>query len=292
MTARTVFKTLTPQSNFVEYGLVRPDWRRLFRSLFIVKFDSQVATNPWGHSFIRYGNHISDTVMNIGLNQTTNTSITFYDPYEYLFTSTGQQGGVEKRTHLTIRIENISDEKLKQITDHYKTMEALFKQDKIRFHLLGHIMNLIKGGNMYGNCAYWTSTGLQHINIIEKTTNFPALLFLKIFVRQLIINDPKNINITLFKSVYYKSEPSFLLINPVIWIKQIIYNIWGLNKMANIIVEPIPNGDEYDLNVTYNDQARDHWLKLSSKLIKLSQFKDDVANQKFDDIIQRIKSKF
>lgn len=252
------------KSNSVEYLLTKPQWKR------IISLNSSM--NPYGHSLIQYDHPIlGKTVMNI-CGQHNKDLVNFFRSEDYLFTdemlSGNEQGGIFNRSFIGTRIEDLDPELITRLHSSYEQLAQQHHQGRIRFSLANflfsnHIRSLFDWPEG-GNCAYWTSKGLQKVGLLEKPSGFPMFLLLKLLLQQ---KDLDRINIVSYRSINYDHEPKWTFIHPVYrWFID-LRDFYYFDKFANVVVKPFFDErlGEYRVDIVKKDHVRDQWLALKKK---------------------------
>lgn len=227
-------------NTFVEYIFTKPAWRKLFFNR------SDSATNPYGHSAIRYCYEINgkktDTVMNIsGLKG--EKLVNYFEPDEYIFADKlcngNQQGGISNRSFISIRINNVDIRSIDKMHQYYESLNSKQENKEIEFSLfLFNVTNHFRPlfhKSLRGNCAYFTSIGLVESGLLMKPHSWPLLIFFKIMFKNYRDNR-QNMNIIAYQGINYKFEPQGSLIYPFYSLRNRYSDFWNLDSFANIIV--------------------------------------------------------
>ncbi len=279
----------------VEYIFTKPYWYSLF-SFF--GFNRGVsATNPYGHSGIRYSykdpgtGTIVDTVMNVSGQKGTRL-VNFIDSSQYLFTDDSvagnEQGGVFNRSFISVRISGIDTEKIQQMEQYFRGLDKKQTEGTVGYGMLLHIFtNPIRrflGLTIKGNCSFWTSNGLIEAGIIERGSSWPLSLWFKVLFRQMEQNKG-NVNIIAYRSIKYDREPAGSLIHPLFPFTSIFrfrfsnpYKIyWNLDSFADVILTP--HSDRHSTDTVYqpfittHDHIVGRWDRLKKEFKKIVRLK-------------------
>lgn len=188
----------------IEYIYVTPfpKWK-----IFGIGFGS-----PYGHSAVRFtlpsGKQI---VMNIVKNKDGKKMVNFVDAAEYFFgvdsfENGAEQGGIYNRTMVGVRIENYPDEKVKDLEYFFSRLQRLDQEDKVSFNFaIGPIMNFVKNRlpielawAEQGNCARWTSAGLEFAGLMGYKSMWPKTIWIRLF-EGIGRKNPENVNVVVYK---------------------------------------------------------------------------------------------
>lgn len=270
------------ESPFVEYFFTKPAWRKIFS--FINKKGSTSAVNPYGHASIRYciPNKL-DVMMNVS-GVKNDKLVNFFDSDKFLFTNSleqgNEQGGIINRSFISIRINNICETKITQLHNYYQNLQDMNTKNIIGYDMILYmITNKFKFMNMIekGNCTYWTSKGMLEINLIEKVSNWPLMLWFRLLYERSKL-DFDNTDIIAYRSIKYKKEPTGAFVHPFFgFFRSNAYEtIWDLDSFANIIVEPkksknLENIFELDIKETIHIRKR--WNDIKDKFKNIFRFK-------------------
>lgn len=222
-------------------------------------------TNPYGHTSICFYKKNEktqeiefDITANVGTTQKdqsidNNKFMHFIPSGEYLFNNKEEnmsiggnnQGGLLERSFIGINIE-LTEEKWNQLLQHYEETKKRCSNREIKFTLGLHIFT-----NMFakmssglvkerGNCCYWTSKGLEHVNLISTYTHFPMVCFYK-FLLGVVFNKIDFLNgkycIVSYKGIYHEKYPKGSFMYPFFWFKHNYNNIWKKETMASLEVK-------------------------------------------------------
>merc|ERR1711907_728470 len=92
-----------------------------------------------------------------------------------------------------------------------------------------------------GNCAYWTSSGLEFVNLIKRTRIFPKGIWVELF-ETAHAKDPDNCHVVQYKEVEHavKMDGStictgngYSIITPLQWLQGIYY--WDLSRFTDVV---------------------------------------------------------
>ncbi|AYV81009.1 MAG: hypothetical protein Harvfovirus13_15 [Harvfovirus sp.] len=275
-------KLLIPGRGFVEYIFTKPDWQVKLKSPLAI-FGSYATShqNPYGHGLIRYGNDTLDTVMNIS--GKGDKLVNFFDPETYFFVPPkdkycgNPQGGIFKRSFVTLRIDNLSPEIIQNLHEYFLNLQIRNERNQAGFTLIAHIFTnmfrkLFKSAGIAekGNCAYWTSKGLVRAGIIKHNSNWPLLIFFRLLARKLVDNDTEHVNIISYRSLNFKTELKGALVYPFHWLWNAYQNIWNLENFATVVVKPeMEKPGVYRFNIMRNKRGKDFWFKVQGDLLKI-----------------------
>jgi len=237
-----------------------------------------------GHVLVRYTTSDGrQWVMNIlggkELDRPGNKMINFARPEEYLYGTAGfggwsQQGGVYNRDIVGVRIERAPDGVVDALHAYYKALDmrsaireepaSLASQALIRFSLVGgRLTNFIAGHlppylasfvfaetRLYvaaGNCAQWTTSGLQWVGLVRRPRLVPKAILVELFEREHRL-DPANVNLVVYKEVkhaakfYHDYEPApSTFVHPLYLLRNILYA--DMDRYADAIVR-VPEGSD------------------------------------------------
>lgn len=230
----------------VEVILARP------YSRYNVGWGFGIDFNLWGHTAVRYRNPDTgeDLIFNIDARKQGEMG-QFYQPKEYFYgtdpAKNGEQKGVYNRPFMSIRIEYVSDESLRKLHQHYKSVEKGSQEGTKKFNMIaGPILRFVrKFADIpeYGNCAEWATMGLKKAGLVTGVSQWPTAVILDIFENQDSIADGREDNCTV---VYYekpphsnlsygiKKEPVYKSISPFQYPRSLLYG--DLRKYVNVFV--------------------------------------------------------
>ncbi|KNC50790.1 uncharacterized protein AMSG_06688 [Thecamonas trahens ATCC 50062] len=164
----------------IEYILVRP-----FSALRIPGTDIGISYNNYGHSAVRYTlEDGTQKVMNIA---GSSGLVSFFTPEEYIFGTNSPQGGITHRDMVSVRVENIPPEAVRAMDEYYQELASQNEKGLAKFNIiLGPILNALRfilprnSLAVRGNCAYWTSSGLEKAGIVTGRSMWPKSIFIDI----------------------------------------------------------------------------------------------------------------
>jgi hypothetical protein len=203
-------------------------------------------------------------------------------PSEYLFCDASspyiedgnEQGGVAKRSFLSVRLDNVDEATIHKLNEYYKRLDEANKLHKkceygTIFYILTNWFRQYMGWSQKGNCAYWTSSGLAEAGLLSGNTNWPLYLFFKMLFTQINRNGLQDINVIAYKNIK-RNEPDGAYIYPFSKF------MWDLDSIATVVVEPrlvevSDTNDKYIIDVTRHNNEKyrgivEKWLELRNKL--------------------------
>ena len=132
-------------------------------------------------------------VMNI-CGQPGRQMTTFLSPKDYLFGDAAagdqggsEQGGVRFRNFVGFRIEHIPGSSVHAMDEYFQQLSRAEVAGKVGYSMIGFVLSnaLSRWWGENGNCAYWTSRGLQQAGVLDSHSAFPKVLFTKLFFSEL-----------------------------------------------------------------------------------------------------------
>lgn len=178
----------------IEYIWTAPPWWRWSW------WNSESTGNPYGHSCVRYTlpNGEQHLVNIWGNRKTCPDMIHFMDPTTYFFEDPvvsarkgSEQGGIFKRSFLSIRVEKVPGERIEAMHNFYlslkKESDGNTSSRKAKFVLvLPHIFNFLQWlfptfFARSGNCAVWSTSGIKEAGVIDWVSMFPKVVLLRMF---------------------------------------------------------------------------------------------------------------
>lgn len=241
----------------VEYILAKP--HSSFK-LFGLGFNP----NLYGHSAVRYTMPDGEQkVFNI-TGYKNGELVAFHSPEKYMLTSDTDQGGLQNRAFIGIRIENLPDENLHRLDKKFQEIHDQGVKHNAKFDIvLGPIFNTLRKVFPVmaerGNCARWSSVGLKEAGVTHKKTMFPKTLFVDILEntdKTDVGNYEDNVHIVSYRPIERGKRnygvsgygaPS--LIAPLQTFSSLCY--WNLESYAHAIVD-VPD-PENEARVTLRD---------------------------------------
>jgi len=175
----------------IEYLFVLPyvRWR-----LYWLKWG--FAGNYYGHAAVKYIDPETgeQVVMNISGSTESPDMVNFLKAEDYLFGTHcfekgGTQGGVYNRNIISVRIENVPRQQIKDMDYFYKKLQRNQLQSVAKFSLLfGALWNWLAeylpvDVAERGNCAYWTSKGLVEAQLLRFPSLIPKRVLVNLFER-------------------------------------------------------------------------------------------------------------
>jgi len=211
----------------IEYTFVRS-----FSQVRIPFTNTGFSWNAFGHSAIRYTTPKGeDVVMNVEAKTNPNKKsiIEFHKPSNYFFGPINPQGGIYKREFITIRLYNIPEENIAKMHQFYlDTRDGSYERRKWFSILFGPLYNVARkiftGIPEAGNCARWTSKGLEHAGVIAHPFVWPKSILINLFE-----NNP-DADVVIFERIpgcesnYSMDVPkSIELVSPLQFIRSYLY---------------------------------------------------------------------
>lgn len=293
----TIDRLVARNKNVIEYIYTRPDWSSCARinDRILARIGTQSAQNPYGHSAVRYAYETNDgqrrdVVMNIA----RDTLVNFVEPVDYLFAPSrpgNEQGGVFLRSFVTIRIDDVDTESVQALDRFYQQVQQRHQDGTAGFSLFTSMIqrtlarwigtSMLKRREESGNCAYWTSQGLVRAGLLPGFSNWPLVVLFKLMLaeltRQAHGGGPR-VNVISYRSLKHAHEPQGGLIYPFHWLRHSYRPFWSLDKLANIVVKPVPlsgQEDRYTLVVSEDAEAKVRWQRLRDDLMRVRAFTRD-----------------
>lgn len=226
----------------------------------MVKFTdgSGSGTNPFGHLAVRYTlPDGTQKVMNV-VGNPKRPLVNFLEPVDYfygtnVFDSGSEQGGLYNREYVSVRLEAVPPEKIVALDRYYRELAERSKKGDAKFdlavprlrNLWGGLKAKVLGGDQteYGNCALWTTKGLEAAGILEATP-WPKLALARLLEAERA-KDPGNAHVVAYRRVrhavrtYGKDADVPGFVSPFNWIRTAKY--WGIERRADVTVE-VPAG--------------------------------------------------
>lgn len=246
------------------------------------------AHNPYGHSCISFYERrdneiISDFVVNVGTKQQDGTLsrsnfIHFIPSHQYFFNNHdenehiagNQQDGMLERSFIGISIP-VPSKTWHLLKKFYQSVQYQSITGNAEFsmasHILTNMLNPFICGKERGNCCYWTSKGLAHVQLIDKQTSFPMMLFYKFLIDIMTSKQNQPFSITFYKGLHHDLFPNGSFMYPFYWLNNGYSPIWKKELMANVRLELYPKTQTiYDVNITTNDpsDAMEHVKTITS----------------------------
>jgi hypothetical protein len=157
--------------------------------------------------------------------------------------------------------------------------------------------SLFGGRPESGNCAYWISQGLVQAGLLKKPSSFPLVVFFKLLLSELLLAPgAPRVNIILYRSVTYDSEPKGALMYPLHWLRHSYRPFWNMERLATFnvhaIAQPSPrkpslsNGDKNNkdeeqtpaqlrMMVSENQSAKAGWTQLQQEMLRVRKLARD-----------------
>lgn len=245
----------------LEYILVRP-----YSRLRIPFTGYGINYLTFGHSAVRYtlpetGQQV---VVNIEGKKEGTNMVQFRDPTEYFygtdFKYTGEQLGVYNRAMVTVRVQDVQPEKIMEMHQYFLRLQQDFEKGHKAFYILplharefaSKIYNKLCSIPMiqYGNCARWTSEGLQHAGIITHKSYWPKAIWINMFenYKKTQIKSLDNMSVISHRLIKHAkrkegiTDPVISMVAPFQTFRTISY--FNPEKFAHRIIEVPPNSIE------------------------------------------------
>lgn len=237
-----------------------------------------------GHVLVRYTTSDGEQrVMNIlgghALDEPGEQMVNFAPPSEYLYGTAGfgrwsQQGGAYNRDIVGVRIERAPDGVVDALHAYYVALQqrsristepaSLASKAAARFQLFGgrltnfaanHLPQevshfLTRETRLYaaaGNCAQWTSAGLQWVGLVRRPRLVPKAILIELLEREHRIA-PDNVHVVVYKHVrhaetFYKGyEPTLCtFVHPLYALRNRVYA--DMDAFADVLVR-VPEGTD------------------------------------------------
>eukprot|EP00658_Telonema_sp_P-2_P034269 TRINITY_DN25031_c0_g1_i1.p1 TRINITY_DN25031_c0_g1~~TRINITY_DN25031_c0_g1_i1.p1 ORF type:complete len:327 (+),score=58.95 TRINITY_DN25031_c0_g1_i1:29-1009(+) len=221
----------------------------------------------FGHALIRYTlPDGSQHIMNINGHGEGRETVNFVVPHEYLFGTEGwsgavEQGGVYNRGFWGLRIERVPEGTVEALHAYYTACKLQLGLKHARFKLFGgRVGNFVQQwmpfyseASWSGNCAQWTSSGMEFVNMIRRPRMFPKAILVEAMHKHMIA-DPENVHLVNYREVkdcVKFSRPgmdgkpfgpgdgySLVSASPFKLVDNLYF--WNLSKFASAVVEVPP----------------------------------------------------
>lgn len=113
----------------------------------------------------------------------------FLHPRDYLFGSPAlsEQGGVTYRNFVGFRVEDVPEKQVLAMHEYFLHLSRAEVAGKAGYSMIGFLLSnyLSSWWGEYGNCAYWTSRGLEKAQVLDTPSAFPKVVFTKLYFSQL-----------------------------------------------------------------------------------------------------------
>jgi len=235
----------------IEYIFVEPAamWKiPLITDLFGIA----LSRNPYGHSALRYTKSNGEQVLMNICGLPGEEMVTFLKPDDYLYSTTGtnEQGGVYNRNMVSVRVEDWPADRIDDLDYYFHKLQRREHRKEALFSLaLSPIYYFISSLLPIaiaerGNCALWTSRGLQDAGIVFYPSFWPKSIWIDIF-EVLGSQNANNINVVSYRRIphakgWYAVDgwvPSGVAaLHPI---KNLTY--FSLDSYANVAVQVPPN---------------------------------------------------
>jgi len=142
------------------------------------------------------------------------TMVNFVEPSDYMFGTQGfedrcEQGGIYNRGYCGLRIETLPDGVTDTLDAFYQALAKRETQARtVSFRLVGartgnilrRFLPFIDRCQEEGNCAFWTSRGLEFVGLMQRPRIFPKGIWFDLFETQSALN-PSNVHVVYYKEV-------------------------------------------------------------------------------------------
>lgn len=169
--------------------------------------------------------------------------VKFHTPEDYLFTRNSNQGGIFNRDFIGIRVEDlpekdiiIMDKKFQEIHDN--AVKGLVKFDIIFGPIYNFFKNIFPNISERGNCARWSSLGLQEARILKRRSVWPKAIFIDIFENK----NSSNVSVVSYKQIEHvkkdygtSGKNPFELVSPFQTLRNLFY--WNLDAYSHAVVD-------------------------------------------------------
>ena len=249
--------------------------------------------NWFGHSAVIYTLPCGTRkVFNItGINEKNPKMVTFYTPENYLFERNPDQGGIFNRDFIGIRIEDVPaeniiqmDKKFQEINDNSITGEAKF--DILFGPIYNFLRNYFPSLAERGNCARWSSLGLEKAGLVTRRSIFPKSIFIDMFenARKTAAKSHDNVNIVSYKQIEYARKDYGVyaqniidLVAPLQPLRNLWY--WNLDVYAKGFVE-----------VTYPENIARITIKHPNLIKQPNEYRNLIVNNKLSIFVFSVAS--
>jgi hypothetical protein len=142
----------------------------------------------------------------------------------------------------------------------YQSVQQQSNTGNAEFSMATHILTNMLQSFIFvkesGNCCYWTSKGLAHIELIDRQTSFPMMLFYKFLLGIMTSKQNQPFSITFYKGLHHDLFPNGSFMYPFYWFNNGYLPIWKKELMANVRLELYPKTPTiYDINITTMDPS-------------------------------------
>jgi len=186
----------------------------------------------------------------------------YENPADYIV-GTGGNGGMNAVAMCSVRIENMDPNDLWAMHYFFRTVSYRFMADTSKegrarwFQLSGARTGLTKGGAIWnyivsflscgertlakqqsGNCARWTSRGLEVARLVTRPRIWPKALWADLFEKYL--EDPDNVNVVYYRQLRSAQEKraskclANSFVHPLKPLPSMVY--WGMEQYADVVV--------------------------------------------------------
>ena len=244
--------------------------------------------NWYGHSAVIYTMPDGTRkVFNItGINGKNPDMVTFYTPEDYLFDRNPDQGGIFNRNFIGIRVENIPNENIIAMDTAFQEIKANSITGKAKFDIMfGPVYNTFRqifpSLAEYGNCARWSSLGLQKAGLVTHRSMFPKSIFIDMLenAEQTTAKSHKNVNVVSYNIIPYAkrsygtySQYIFDMVGPFQPLRNLWY--WNLDAYARI-----------SINVKYPDNVAEVTVKHPDLVKKPNKYRNMIVNNEYSILL-------
>lgn len=227
----------------VEYLIARPHSG-------ITIFGYGFNFNWYGHSAVIYTMPDGTRkVFNIVGGKGHDELVNFHTPEEYMFTRNSDQGGVFNRNFISVRIEDIDSENIIKMDAKFQEIKNMAVVGNAKFDIIfGPVFNFMRRFfptmAERGNCARWTSLGLQEAGIVTRRSVWPKSIFIDILenTKRSAAKSYNNINIISYKQIEHvkkdygtNGKNPIELVSPLQTIRNLLY--WNLDAYAHATID-------------------------------------------------------
>lgn len=227
----------------VEYLIARP------HSGFTV-FGYGFNFNWYGHSAVIYTMPDGTRkAFNIVGGKGHDELVNFHTPEEYMFSRNSDQGGVFNRNFISIRVEDVPPENILKMDKKFQEVKDMAVQGNAKFDIvLGPVFNFMRSFfptmAERGNCARWTSLGLQEAGLVTRRSLWPKSIFIDMLenTKKTAAKSYDNVNIVSYKQIEHVKKDygtdgknPIELVSPLQTMRNLLY--WNLDAYARATVD-------------------------------------------------------
>jgi hypothetical protein len=249
--------------------------------------------NWFGHSTVIYTMPCGTRkVFNItGINRNNSQMISFYTPEDYLFDRNPDQGGIFNRDFIGIRIEDVPEANIIAMDQIFKEISDNSISGKAKFDIMfGPIYNYMRhffpSLAERGNCARWSSLGLEKAGLVTHRSMFPKSIFIDMLenAQRTAAKSHDNVNVVVYKQIDYAKKDYGVyaqniidLVAPLQPLRNFWY--WNLDAYARAIVD-----------VPYSNHIARVTLKHPNLVKKPNEYRNMIVNNKASILLFGIAS--